>query len=89
MKTSTNKFAETSQTDNTCPELQIAEHQASLAIPSKEEALSQTLTFLVELDQSGDPKFNIEHYTDLPKGQPKPKPDLSVFKWFETDGLVS
>ena len=75
MKTSTNKCAETSQTDNTCPELQIAEHQASLAIPSKEEALSQTLTFLVELDQSGDPTFNIEHYTDLPKGQPKPKPD--------------
>ncbi len=75
MKTSTNKCAETSQTDNTCPERQIAEHQASLAIPSKEESLSQTLTFLIELDQSGDPTFNIEHYTDSPKGQPKPKPD--------------
>ena len=75
MKTSTNKCAETSQADTTCPELQIAEHQASLDIPSKEKALSQTLTFLIELDQSGDPTFNIEHYTDLPKGQPKPKPD--------------
>ena len=75
MKTSTNICAETGQTDNTCPELQIAEHQASLAIPSKEEALSQSLTFLIELDHSGGPTFNIEHYTDLPKGQPKPKPD--------------
>jgi hypothetical protein len=48
-----------------------------------------TIEFLGCLDQSLGATFNIEHYTDLPKGQPKPKPDLSVFKWFETDGLVS
>ena len=33
------------------------------------------LEFLKELDSSKDATFNIEHYTDLPKGQPKPKPD--------------
>lgn len=75
MKTSTNKCAEAGQTDNLCPELNTAEHQANLAVPSKEEVTSQSLTFLLELDHSGGSTFNIEHYTDLPKGQPKPKPD--------------
>jgi putative DNA primase/helicase len=75
VKTSTNKCAETGQTDDTRPELQTAEHQASLAAPSKEEVTSQTLTFLLELDPSGGSTFNIECYTDLPKGQAKPKPD--------------
>ena len=34
-----------------------------------------TIEFLGRLDQSLGATFNIEHYTDLPKGQPKPKPD--------------
>jgi len=33
------------------------------------------IEFLRRLDQSLEATFNIEHYTDLPKGQPKPKPD--------------
>ena len=81
MKTSTNKCNETSQTDNTCPEPQITERRASLLIPSKEEVLSQTLTFLIELDHSVGSTFNIEHYTDLPKGLPKPKPDPLIGRY--------
>ena len=37
--------------------------------------LSAALTFLYTLDSSDDATFNIEHYTDLPKGAGKPKPD--------------
>ena len=33
------------------------------------------IEFLKKLDLSPDSTFNIEHYTDLPKGIPKPKPD--------------
>ena len=33
------------------------------------------IEFLKRLDQSLDATFNIEHYTDLPKGQSKPKSD--------------
>lgn len=33
------------------------------------------LEFLRNLDSSADATFNIEHYTDLPKGEKKPKPD--------------
>jgi putative DNA primase/helicase len=33
------------------------------------------LEFLQNLDSSPDATFNIEHYTDLPKGEKKPKPD--------------
>jgi putative DNA primase/helicase len=33
------------------------------------------LEFLQNLDSSPDASFNIEHYTDLPKGEKKPKPD--------------
>lgn len=38
--------------------------------------LSAVLTFLDTLDLSDGATFNIEHYTDLPKGADKPKPDL-------------
>ena len=31
--------------------------------------------FLAVLDPSPDATFNVEHYTDLPKGAPKPNPD--------------
>ena len=34
-----------------------------------------TLQFLDCLDTSDNATFNIEHYTDLPKGSNKPKPD--------------
>jgi hypothetical protein len=33
------------------------------------------IEFLKNLDHAEDAKFNIEHYTDLPKGKPKQKPD--------------
>lgn len=33
------------------------------------------IEFLKKLDSSPDATFNIEHYTDLPKGKKKPKPD--------------
>lgn len=33
------------------------------------------IEFLQELDPASDATFNIEHYTDLPKGEKKPKPD--------------
>lgn len=33
------------------------------------------IEFLRHLDPSTDAQFNIEHYTDLPKGVVKPKPD--------------
>ena len=36
---------------------------------------NHAIEFLKHLDHSLDATFNIEHYTDLPKGQPKPKPD--------------
>jgi putative DNA primase/helicase len=35
----------------------------------------QALEFLKNLDPAPDATFNIEHYTDLPKGKPKQKPD--------------
>ena len=46
------------------------------------------IEFLQNLDRSPDASFNIEHYTDLPKGKTKPKPDplagryanLSIFE---------
>jgi len=41
--------------------------------PIKES--DSTVCFLKQLDPSPNATFNIEHYTDLPKGQPKPKPD--------------
>ncbi|MFM7007945.1 MAG: DNA-primase RepB domain-containing protein, partial [Betaproteobacteria bacterium] len=34
------------------------------------------IQFLAHLDASPDATFNIEHFTDVPKGTPKPKPDL-------------
>lgn len=33
------------------------------------------IEFLHHLDASPDARFNVEHYTDVPKGTPKPKPD--------------
>jgi len=33
------------------------------------------LEFLRQLDPSPAASFNIEHYTDVPKGTAKPKPD--------------
>jgi putative DNA primase/helicase len=33
------------------------------------------IEFLSHLDPSPNARFNIEHYTDVPKGTPKPKPD--------------
>lgn len=35
----------------------------------------RAIEFLKHLATKVDATFNIEHYTDLPKGQPKPKPD--------------
>lgn len=37
--------------------------------------LHPALEFLEHLDSSPDARFNIEHYTDVPKGVKKPKPD--------------
>ena len=34
-----------------------------------------TNQFLESLDPSDDARFNIEHFTDVPKGARKPKPD--------------
>ena len=39
------------------------------------EESDSTICFLKQLDPSPNATFNIEHYTDLPKGQPKPKQD--------------
>ncbi|NQV94446.1 MAG: hypothetical protein HQ482_04840 [Sphingomonadales bacterium] len=36
---------------------------------------SAAIEFLRQLDPSPDATFNIETFTDLPKGVPKPKPD--------------
>ncbi len=33
------------------------------------------IQFLIRLDSSPDARFSIEHYTDVPKGTAKPKPD--------------
>lgn len=38
-------------------------------------ATHPAIDFLRQLDESPDATFNIEHYTDLPKGQEKLKPD--------------
>ena len=37
--------------------------------------------FLESLDSSDDATFNIEHFTDLPKGQRKPTPDPLVGRY--------
>jgi putative DNA primase/helicase len=37
--------------------------------------LSPAIAFIGMLDQNGDATFNIEHYSDLPKGEKKPRPD--------------
>jgi len=37
--------------------------------------VSPALTFIDALDSNSDATFNIEHFTDLPKGAEKPKPD--------------
>ena len=39
------------------------------------------LEFLARLDSSSDATFNIEHYTDVPKGAAKPKPDLLMGRY--------
>jgi P4 family phage/plasmid primase-like protien len=39
------------------------------------QASNAAICFLRQLDPSPDATFNIEHYTDLPKGENKPKPD--------------
>ena len=36
---------------------------------------NESIDFLKILDPHPDASFNIEHYTDLPKGNAKPKPD--------------
>ena len=40
-----------------------------------------TNQFLESLDPSDDARFNIEHFTDLPKGQRKPTPDPLVGRY--------
>ena len=37
--------------------------------------INAAIDFLMQLDSAEDATFNIEHYTDLPKGMGKPKPD--------------
>ena len=39
------------------------------------------IAFLQALDPNPDATFNIEHYTDLPKGEEKPKPDPLVGRY--------
>jgi len=39
------------------------------------------LEFLNYLDGRPEARFNIECYTDLPKGGPKPKPDPLLSRW--------
>lgn len=39
------------------------------------------IVFLQTLDPRPDARFNIEHYTDLPKGEVKPKPDPLIGRY--------
>ena len=52
-----------------------------MAIGAGSIMIHSAIEFLMELDQSLDATFNIEHYTDLPKGQPKPKQDSLIGRY--------
>ncbi len=60
----------------------IEKNQSNQQVTDISTGTQEALTlFLMKLDPRDSATFNIEHYTDLPKGQPKPKPDPLVGRY--------